>query len=134
MLETNATLPEELEKLMDVISVVSMDIKLPEHFNREEEWQMVYENELKSIEVMEKYEQKYYIKIVVSQETSALIIRKIMEDIKDRTSEDVEIIIQPVSPIEKWTNIDYLFEISEIVGKYYSVSIIPQIHKYLGVV
>jgi len=133
MLETNATLPEKLEKLVNIIDIVSMDIKLPEHFQTEKEWQTVYKNELKSIEIMEKHRQKYYIKIVVSQKTPPQLIRDIMEDLKTRTSHDTEIIIQPQSPIEKWTNLDNLFTISEIVGENYPVSIIPQIHKYLGV-
>lgn len=133
MLETNATLPEELEKLVNIIDIVSMDIKLLEHFKTEKEWQNVYQKELKSIEIMEKNNQKYYIKLVVSQKTPLQQIHDIIEDLQKRTSKNIEIIIQPVSPIEKWTNINYLFEISEIIGKTYPVSIIPQIHKYLKV-
>ena len=116
----------------NVIDIVSMDIKLPEHFNSKDEWIEVYENELKSIEVMQLNNQKYYIKIVVSPTTPINVINKIMKDIND-ISKEVEIIIQPVSPMELWDKKDNLFKISEIIGKNHSVSIIPQIHKYLNV-
>ena len=132
ILETNATKPIELDNLNNVIDIVSMDIKLPEHFNSKDEWIEVYENELKSIEVMQLNNQKYYIKIVVSPTTPINVINKIMKDIND-ISKEVEIIIQPVSPMELWDKKDNLFKISEIIGKNHSVSIIPQIHKYLNV-
>ncbi len=133
MLETNATLPANLLDLIDVIDIVSMDIKLPEHFNSKDEWLNVYEKELKSIEVMENNNIDYYIKIVVSPTTSTEIMEDILKDLKDCASSDVEIIIQPVSPMSLWTTKENLFTISELVGKYYNVSIIPQIHKYLEV-
>lgn len=133
LLETNATLPENIENLTDVIDIVSMDIKLPEHFNSIKEWEKCYEKELKSIKIMESYNQEYYIKIVVSPTTPSTIIDKIMNDLEGIVSEKTEIIIQPVSPMELWTTKDNLFKISEIIGNKYSVSIIPQIHKYLNV-
>lgn len=133
MLETNATLPCKMQKLTDVIDIVSMDIKLPEHFNSQNEWQTVYKNELKTIKVMESKKQKYYIKIVVSPTTPLGIINNIMMDLDNISSKDVEIIVQPVSPMTLWDTKDNLFKISEIIGKKHPVSIIPQIHKYLGI-
>lgn len=133
MLETNATLPEDIKNLIDVISIVSMDIKLPEHFNSMEEWEKCYEKELESIKIMESCNQEYYIKIVVSPTTSGTVVDKIMNDLEGTVSEKTEIIIQPVSPMKLWTGKDNLFKISEIIGKKYPVSIIPQIHKYLDV-
>lgn len=133
MLETNASLPDKLEDLVDVIDIVSMDIKLPEHFNNKEEWLDVYENELKSIKIMEDNNIKYYLKIVVSPTTSTKIIEDILMDLMGLVSSNVEIIIQPVSPISQWQNKENLFTLSETIGKHYKVSIIPQIHKYLEI-
>lgn len=133
MLETNATLPDHLYDLVDVIDIVSMDIKLPEHFNSKEEWLTVYENELKSIKIMEDNNLKYYIKIVVSPTTSAQIIEDILKDLNGLVGGDVEVIVQPVSPMSLWNTKDNLFTISELIGKYFNVSIIPQIHKYLEI-
>jgi len=133
MLETNATLPENLRDLADVIDIVSMDIKLPEHFLNEDEWSDVYEKELQSIEIMEDNNIKYYIKIVVSQTTSTKIIEDIIKDLLPRVNSDVEIILQPVSPISSWKSKKNLFTLSEIIGKNFKVSIIPQIHKYMEI-
>lgn len=133
MLETNATLPENMRKISDVIDLVSMDIKLPEHFSCEDEWKSVYANELKTIDVLEEENVNYYIKIVVSPTTPLDIIRKVRDDIKMHLKCDVNIIIQPVSPMSLWTSKDNLFRISELMGVEFNVSIIPQIHKYLDV-
>ncbi|RAP52048.1 MAG: hypothetical protein BZ138_03740 [Methanosphaera sp. rholeuAM270] len=133
MLETNATLPNNLEDLSEVIDIVSMDIKLPEHFNTREEWLHVYENELKSIEILETHDIEYYIKIVVSSTTTAKIIEDILKDLVPIVSSNVELIIQPVSPMTLWPNKNNLFTISEIIGNYFNVSIIPQIHKYMEI-
>lgn len=133
MLETNASLPDNLADLVDVIDIVSMDIKLPEHFNNKEEWLDVYENELKSIKIMEDHNIKYYIKIVVSPTTSTEIIEDILMDLMGLVSSNVEIIIQPVSPMTLWQSKENLFTLSETIGKYYKVSIIPQIHKYMEI-
>lgn len=133
MLETNATLPDRLEDLCPFIDIVSMDIKLPEHFNTESEWLDVYENELKSIKIMQKNNVNYYIKIVVSPTTPVEIIEEILKDLRPLITDDVEIIIQPVSPMTLWDSKENLFAISEIVGKDFNVSIIPQIHKYMEI-
>ncbi len=133
MLETNATLPDKLESLTGLVDIVSMDIKLPEHFNTKEEWLNVYENELKSIEVMERNNIRYYVKIVVSWMTPIRIIEDILQDLDGLVSSDVEFIVQPVSPMSLWKSKKNLFNISEVIGKQYEVSIIPQIHKYMEI-
>lgn len=133
MLETNATLPESLLDLVDVIDVVSMDIKLPEHFSTKEEWLSVYENELKSIGIMEDNNLKYYIKMVVSPTTPVKIIEDILKDLDAVVTDDVEVVVQPVSPMSLWDSKKNLFTISELVGKHFKVSIIPQIHKYMEI-
>ena len=133
MLETNATLPDKIGLLNDVIDIVSMDIKLPEHFATKKEWQDVYEKELKSIQVMQNHNMDYYIKIVVSPTTPLRIIEDILKDLEGMVSHDVEFIIQPVSPMENWHSKEKLFEISQKIGEKYRVSIIPQIHKYMEI-
>lgn len=133
MLETNATLPDKIGLLNDVIDIVSMDIKLPEHFATKKEWQDVYEKELKSIQTMQNHNMDYYIKIVVSPTTPLRIIEDILKDLDGIVSHDVEFIIQPVSPMENWHSKEKLFEISQKIGEKYRVSIIPQIHKYMEI-
>lgn len=133
MLETNATIPDNIGILKNVIDIVSMDIKLPEHFNDLSEWKNVYSNELESIKVMNSENINYYLKIVVTDKTPLDVIQKILDDLTLIQSDDVEVFIQPVSPMTNWNDKSHLFEISELVGKYYPVSIIPQIHKYMQI-
>ena len=82
---------------------------------------------------MEDNNLKYYVKIVVSPTTSTKIIEDILNDLKTIVSSDVELIVQPVSPMSLWDSKKNLFTISELIGKYYNVSIIPQIHKYMEI-
>ena len=82
---------------------------------------------------MEKFNLNYYIKIVVSPKTPNETIKNVLNDLEKRTSENIDLVIQPVSPIELWDNLNHLFELSEIIGEKYPVSILPQIHKYLGI-
>ena len=133
MLETNASLPDELEKLVGLVDIVSMDIKLPEHFNTRTEWLDVYENELESIRVMEDNNMKYYIKIVVSPTTTSEIIGAILKDLAGIVSSNVEFIVQPVSPMSQWNSKENLFRVSQTIGRYFNVAIIPQIHKYMEI-
>ncbi len=133
MLETNATLPDNLRLLKDVITVVSMDIKLPEHFEDKSQWQDAYSMELESIRIMQEENIDYYLKIVVSDDTPLEVIGQILDDLNEIQGDDILLVVQPVSPMEKWTDKTHLFEISELVGKHYPVSIIPQIHKYMQI-
>jgi len=133
MLETNATVPDAMHQLKDLIDIVSMDIKLPEHFRSNEQWKKVYSEELESIRIMEEDNISYYLKIVVSDTTPLGVISDILTDLKSLCSKDVDLIVQPVSPMSKWSDKKHLFEISELIGAHFNVSIIPQIHKYMDI-
>lgn len=134
MLETNATLPKNMEKLVDTINLVSMDIKLPEHFSSIDTWTNVFNNELQTIKVLESADVDYYIKIVVSPTTAIDTVSDINDHLYEITNNNnLNIILQPVSPMSQWKNKDHLFELSELVGERFDVSIIPQIHKYLDI-
>ncbi len=133
MLETNGSRPKEIKKLKNVLDIVSLDIKLPEHFDNPDKWQEVYEKELKTVEVLERVDVEYYVKLVVLPTTTKDTINMICDDLEDRSSIDVEIILQPVSPMSQWENMDKILEFSEIVGERFPVSVIPQIHKYMNI-
>jgi hypothetical protein len=60
------------------------------------------------------------------------VIKKIDKEIIYKNN--LQVIIQPSSPLNEWKNLsDSLFEFSEIVGEYFEVSTIPQIHKILNI-
>ena len=97
MLETNGTLPENIESI-EKLDIVSLDIKLPEHFDGD------FDNSI------------------------------FLNEIKSLNKSNLKIIIQPSSPLGEWKDINFkLFEFSEVVGQYFEVSTIPQIHKILDI-
>lgn len=147
LLETNGTLHKSLAKLSK-LNYVSLDIKLPEHFfndnttyeNTEDFWQEnIFENEIKSLKLLiEEFTNipNIYCKIVVLPSSNIKTIENIVKAITQEIPEDIEIpiVIQPSSPLENWKNHqNILFKFSEIVGKYNSVSTIPQMHKILNI-
>jgi len=60
------------------------------------------------------------------------VVEKLSENISNKSN--LKIIIQPSSPLSDWSDINFrLFNFSEIVGQYFEVSTIPQIHKILDI-
>ncbi|MCL2687486.1 MAG: 7-carboxy-7-deazaguanine synthase QueE [Methanobrevibacter sp.] len=135
MLETNGTLPESLAKLVG-IDCVSLDIKLPEHFDDEKTHEDIFENEIKSLKFLINHNKELYCKMVVlpSSKTSTIknMINKIMENVESKL--DIMCVIQPSSPLSQWTNQNKkLFVFSEIIGECMEVLLIPQTHKLLNI-
>jgi len=131
-LETNGTLPEEIKKLTHV-DWVSLDFKLPEHFDSDYD-RKIFENEIKSLKILIEANTNIYCKLVVLPSTNLNTIKKIAKKIAKEVNQNVSLVIQPVSPIDEWQdNVNKLFNFSEIVGKYLDVSTIPQTHKILKI-
>ena len=134
MLETNATLVDNLDKLKK-LDIVSADIKLKEHFNNDFD-NDIFLNEIKSLNLLITKSINVYCKVVILPSTKIKsfeeVIQKLSDNIIDKSK--IKIIIQPSSPLEDWRDISFnLFEFSEIVGKYFEVSTIPQVHKILNI-
>ena len=77
-----------------------------------------------------------YCKVVILPSTKIEsfkeVIKKLSKNISNKRN--LKIIIQPSSPLEDWKEINFrLFEYSEVVGQYFDVSTIPQIHKILDI-
>jgi organic radical activating enzyme len=134
LLETNGTLPNELSRLRN-INCISLDIKLPEHFNKK--WdKRTFENELGSLKLLIEKETNVYCKIVVLPSTKLSLIKEVIKSISKITPENsnIPLVIQPSNPIEEWKPyINDLFKILEIGGQYMDVLLIPQIHKILNI-
>jgi len=131
-LETNGSLYKQIN-LLNNIDYASMDIKLPEHFNR---WNSdIFENELKSIEILMEKKVKVYCKIVVLPSTKINKLEEVVMKLSKKISNNnVPLIIQPSSPINYWKGKEKkILKLSEICGKHMDVLTIPQVHKYLGV-
>ncbi|MCE5213450.1 MAG: 7-carboxy-7-deazaguanine synthase QueE [Methanobacterium sp.] len=135
LIETNGSLPDELEKIVDHIEYASVDIKLPEHESISK-WDSLIVHELKSINLLIEEGINTYCKLVVFPSTKVDIVgfiaSKLVHEVKD-TSE-LTLVIQPTSPLSNWEkNHHKLFEFSEKSGEYLDVLVIPQIHKLLKI-
>ena len=134
LLETNGTLPEKINSI-EKLDIVSLDIKLPEHFNNDFD-KDIFINEIKSVNLLMAKSIMLYCKVVVLPSTKTKLIQEVMEKLSNNISSknNLQIIIQPSSPLDDWGNSNSkLFEFSEIVGQYFEVSTIPQVHKILNI-
>ena len=134
MLETNGTLPDKIDSIEN-LDIVSLDIKLPEHFDGDFDTS-IFENEIKSLNLLMKKSINVYCKVVILPSTKIKSFKEVVEKLSQNISNksNLKIIIQPSSPLEEWKDINFkLFEFSEVVGQYFEVSTIPQIHKILDI-
>ncbi len=134
MLETNGTLPDNID-LIDELDLVSLDIKLPEHFDGDFD-EEIFLNEIKSLNLLMSKSINVYCKVVILPSTKIKSFKEVVEKLSENISNksDLKIIIQPSSPLGEWKDINFkLFEFSEVVGQYFDVSTIPQIHKILDI-
>ena len=134
MLETNGTLPANIG-LIENLDIVSLDIKLKEQFDGDFK-EDIFLNEIKSLNLLIEKSINVYCKVVILPclkiKSFEEVIKKIDKEIIDNNN--VQFIIQPSSPLNEWKNLsNCLFEFSEVVGKYFEVSTIPQIHKILNI-
>lgn len=90
-LETNGTLPEQLKKVIDIVDIISMDIKLPSDVQKEY-WQ-VHENFLRIAA-----QKDVYVKIVVSHQSKEEDFIKAIDIIKN-INENILLVLQPITPL-----------------------------------
>ena len=134
MLETNGTLPENIDSI-EKLDIVSLDIKLPEHFEGDFD-EEIFLNEIKSLNLLMAKCINVYCKVVILPSTKINSFKGVVEKLSQNISSksNLKIIIQPSSPLDEWKDINFrLFDFSEIVGQYFEVSTIPQIHKILDI-
>ena len=134
MLETNGTLPDNID-LINELDIVSLDIKLPEHFDGDFN-EEIFLNEIKSLNLLMAKSINVYCKVVILPSTKIKSFKEVVEKLSENISSksNLKIIIQPSSPLGEWKDINFkLFEFSEVVGQYFEVSTIPQIHKILDI-
>ena len=126
-LETNGTLYNELEKVIDITDVIAMDIKLPSSSGIDNLWQA----HSKFLEIASK--KQVFVKAVVSADTSMQEIQQ-CSDIIAGVNKDIPFIIQPVTS-EKSVCADYLIALQlAALKKLSDVRVIPQCHKILGAI
>ncbi len=126
-LETNGTMKDRLLDVLDYIDIISMDMKLPSSTGLGVYWQEHLDF------LKEAIKKEVFIKIVVTPETSLEDIEKAVSIVRG-IDKDILFILQPVSYNGKVENIaslpDFFRNAKKELGR---VTIIPQVHKILGV-
>lgn len=124
-LETNGTLPDELKKTLDVIDIISMDIKLPSVAGN---CFSLHEKFLQTAQAKE-----VYVKIVLTGETTLEEFLSAVELIAS-INPKILLILQPVTPLKNVREVtaDKILTMQAIaLRKLKNVRAIPQTHKII---
>jgi len=127
-LETNGTLPGELEGIIDLVDIIAMDIKLPSVTGQPAFWKL-HRRFLKTA-----CKRNVFVKIVAGNNTSKEEIDN-TADIISSVDANIPLVIQPVTKNGKVGNVtpEKLIELQSFAQKrLFDVRIIPQTHKILG--
>lgn len=131
-LETNGTLFNELNRIIDCIDIVSMDIKLSSSTSTP----IPLQSHGDFIKVIQQKKKELFIKIVITSEILQEEIDEVCKLIKEIDG-TIPLILQPVDSKNKNKLIssDYLIKIQELcLQKLPNTRIIPQMHKFLGLI
>jgi len=127
-LETNGTLCLELEKIIDLVDVVAMDVKIPSTSGMDEKWDV----HRRFLEIARKKE--VFVKAVVSSSTTGGEIEKACDVIRG-VSPDIPLVIQPVTLKDGKIGVGglKLLQFQEKAARALkNVRVIPQVHKLLS--
>jgi len=127
LIETNGTLYDELENIIDNVDIISMDLKFPSATGKK-----LFSSHRKFIEIAKKKE--LYVKIILTGELSFEEMEEAALLLKD-TAEDFMLVIQPATPFGGMSAPDLkkIFQTQDFFLKYLkNVRVIPQTHRILG--
>ncbi len=135
-LETNGTDSKMIEKVAEYVSIAAIDIKLPEHQAvPRSNWHDLFMEELRCIELAVEGGVDTFVKMVVLPSTRAENVARVS---KQLAKFEVPVVLQPVTPaykIRSAPGIKHVYRLAEIASKsgVKEISIIPQLHKLIGV-
>lgn len=128
-LETNGTLPKELDKLLLFVTTVSMDIKLPSSTGEKELWQE-HEEFLRIVKGKD-----IFVKVVVTNNTSEEDWLRAL-DIISRVDLNMLLVIQPVTPVgDCYSPSEDKLQVfqKQAIDRKIKTKIVPQSHPLLGI-
>jgi len=131
-LETGGHRDDKLAKVIHLIDYVSMDFKLPTSARTASFWDK--HKRFLAIALESKKLKKLWVKIVVTDDTSASELLKAVNLVKSFKS-DIDIFIQPVSPIngiKPPTELSLLSLHSKLLKSYAHIRVLPQVHRLIG--
>ena len=129
-LETNGTLPDKLENVIDNIDIISMDFKLESSTGKANLWREHKE----FIEVAQKYNKEIFAKAVITSKITPEEIKETVNLIAG-LNQAIPLILQPLSSENKelLPTSGMLLNIQEaLLRTLTDVRVIPQVHKYLN--
>ncbi|MEW6097351.1 MAG: 7-carboxy-7-deazaguanine synthase QueE [bacterium] len=122
-LETNGTLPANLEQVIDMIDIIAMDIKLPSLTGLKSFWEE-HKNFLKIAN-----EKQVFVKIVLGHQVVIEEFKRAVFLIK-KVNMDIPLVLQP---LENSLSLHELLQYQANANKELNkVRIIPQVHKLVG--
>ena len=122
-LETNATLPEALNDIIDYIDIIAMDFKLPSSTGLRDFWQ---EHEA-FLKIASKRE--VFVKAVICKSTDLVDLKKALQ-LLSNFNQDIPFVLQPNSFQLDKLLMNKIQEFQKYSLKYLSdARVIPQIHK-----
>jgi 7-carboxy-7-deazaguanine synthase len=126
-LETNGTLPQALEEVIDYSDILAMDLKLPSSTNQESYW----DEHRRFLGVASGKEA--FLKIVICATTREEDLRRAISLLKDSYPAAI-LVLQPNSYEEAGSLLEKLEQFRNIcIDEHITVCVIPQIHKIVGV-
>lgn len=126
-LETNGTLPDELEKIIDEVDIIAMDMKMPSSTKQKEFWS---EHEA-SLDIALQSDSELFVKIVVSADTEQKDLNMATTVLATK-SKRIPLIIQPNTFDLKNGVAAKCQEFQDYALRYLDdVRVIPQMHHYL---
>jgi organic radical activating enzyme len=126
-LETNGTLPQELEKIISYVDVIAMDIKLPSSTGVKSFW-----DEHKNF-LLTAWDSYVFVKTVIGKQTTIDDLIKAAEIILS-VDPHIPLILQPDSNELDEELMDKLLAFQKRTLNFLlNVRIIPQIHKFIAV-
>jgi len=129
-LESNGVLPDHLAEVIDLVEMVSFDIKLPSATGLSPYWK----EHQKALEVA--YLKEVFVKIVFTRESKAKEMDEAVSLIAE-IDEKIPLVLQPVTPhgpIKHRPRPDQILAFQTIARrKLKRVKVIPQVHRLFGV-
>lgn len=128
-LETNGTLPKELKEIINLVDIVSMDIKLPSTTKMKE----LFKVHKEFIEICTTHKKEVFLKVVFDE---TITDTEIEECIKLAEINNLLIVLQPlmVKDSMKINSIELMIIFGKFTQKYNNVRLIPQVHKFINVI
>lgn len=121
-LETNGTLPDALQRVIDCVDTVALDFKIESATGAKTPWDL-HEECLRIAA-----QKDVFVKIALKQNATPQEIAQVCSII-EKVDKHLPLVIQPIdiTPIEPYCDIQ-----KQALTRLPDVRIIPQIHKYLG--